>query len=135
MRIALILPLLLAACATPFGTERTYTVAEIEDHHFELIGHHINVIGYVHGCGGLSCAIQETSDPENIDDAFLSIGSSATFDHEVEPFLGRQIVVAATYTGDCVDADPNDDVIPVCADRVETLKQPKFLGLASAFKD
>ena len=127
MRIAAaFLCIALTGCISPGRADSTYTVREVIEQRVELEGQRINVIGSLSHCQALSCGLSQG-------EFYLSIGSSSEFDEAATGFAGDEVVVAAKFTGECV-SDPSSGILAVCADRSNTLSQPKLLGLARFFR-
>jgi hypothetical protein len=116
-----------SGCIASGRADKTFTVAGVISRTPELKGQRINVIGTLSDCQVLSCSLHAEGGYR------LSIGPSDDFDAAAARFRGQDVVVAATFTGDCVDS-PNDGLIVACADRSDTLSNPRMLGLASLFR-
>ena len=130
MRWAVILPALaIGSCATVTTPPGAISVAQLLDNAPNLVGKKVTIVGFIGPCVPLSCAIGDQRDVWSDDNA-ISIGAAPEFDRKVNALKGRRVFIRADFTGSCVDLDRSDDVIPVCADRGDTLSKPEFIGFA-----
>jgi hypothetical protein len=114
------------------------TVGEVWQEHHRLEGQVVRVEGIITRCYDLSCPLKES-----VEDGakWLGIGTSDTFDAEVQSYLGRRIVVEGRLRGECLHtyADPKEQthradgefVGVICTDRSSMLLNPKLVGVAS----
>lgn len=117
---------LLGGCASIGTTHGTYSVQYVVEHRNDLAGQKINVVGTLTSCQPLSCNLSNG-------EYHLSIGPSEDFDDAAARYIGEEVVVSATFTGDCV-SDPQAGVFAVCADRSRTLANPELISLARYFR-
>jgi hypothetical protein len=124
-----VLCLVLAACASTQGTAdrpsgTALSVVAVIHGQRELIGQRIVIRGVLSECNRLSCVL--LGERENGRERFLSIGYSVAFDAVARRHSGRTVEVEARLTDVCLQ-DPDPRIIPVCADRSDTLADPVFI--------
>lgn len=124
-----LLALASAACASAQGgperpAGRAFSVAEVIYRQQALIGTRVVIRGRLSRCQPLSCTLHGKDG--NGRERFLSIGRSAVFDAAAGRYSGRSVEIEALLTDHCL-ADPDPDLIALCADRASTLVDPIFL--------
>jgi hypothetical protein len=117
MRRAILLAMMLSACAVPaLSGPVPLSIDQVLARHPELDGQRVRVRGWLSLCQSLSCWM--TTTPDKNARPFLSIGSSSSFDRAVAKWVGREVVIDATLNDECLRPDI------ICTDRADVLSDP-----------
>jgi hypothetical protein len=120
MPLTLLLALAVQASAAP--SEWALTVREVMERAEAYDGREIVVTGWIDRCERLSCALYASREEAKKESPryWLSIGASAWFDAFARRRAPGRITLRARLDDRCV-TDPADDIIAICADRVNSL--------------
>jgi hypothetical protein len=144
MRVMLAILLAIFDLANPAaGTARIWSVNDVVRHAKELHGKEITIRGWLPNCRGRDCSLFNSKvDAEMFRDGsdqvvLLSIGHEPRFDAAVKEAVPAQIVLKARVNATCIHPDVTTDekgnqVITICADRVDDLQPIELIRLQPA---
>ena len=129
-------PLALLLIAASPASARTYSVAEVMQHHEVLNGKRVQVRGWIAVCQKLGCLLQVSPDRSE----WISIGTSPSFDRAVRRYQpdAIEVVVEGIVHRECFDhsKDADRDLMDgeICVDRADELAQPQLMRVISRRK-